>query len=89
MTIKVSTEGMVDILIKEFPGIQGIHRNNKTVVSLGDAGEGGKIDGEVAAEYWGLKNNGHYLHAKLARVIWEHGYYSEWYDPGTLLAVQN
>jgi hypothetical protein len=80
----------VAYLTKMFPGIIGIQdgyrwsgnqNSYRDSIHLGDAAEGGEIDGEAAADY-GMQ----YIHPKLEQELENLGYYADWYDAGTLIA---
>ena len=70
-----------------FPDIKGICKQGDYVVYLGNAAEGGKIDGLSAADYYGEFRGGYpWINEKLKEAIEGMGYLIEWYDPGTLIA---
>lgn len=77
-----------------FPGISGIRvapeLGGASTVLLGDAAEGGVIEGFPAAEYYPeleiFGQHSPWINPKLERFVERQGYVLEWYDPGTLLA---
>lgn len=81
-------EQKVEKLKKTFPGIQGIKlTENGRGVWLGDAAEGGEIDGIPAADYYGEFRGGYpWRSPKLEKACKEMGLFIEWDSPGTLSA---
>ena len=84
-------------LQKQFPGIKGICRGEdmgwvKGSILLGDAGEGGEIDGELAASYWAEDPSEEVyvlgIHKELDEFLKQCGMFAEWHDAGTLLAYR-
>jgi hypothetical protein len=89
-------------LQKKFPGITGIQDAEEwggsrygEAIHLGDAAEGGEIDGLPAADYYVEfpcsvydHDFGMGVHIKLATALDKMGYYTEWYDGGTIMAFQ-
>ena len=94
----MKTSTVIKKLKEKFPGIQGIKPgkewygdDNDNSIFLGDAAEGGTIDGVMPAADYNLctgsyKNFG--VHAKLDKALEKMGFYSEWYDCGTLFAYR-
>lgn len=80
---------VVNKLNKLFPDIRGIKVYKDTGIWLGDAAEGGTIDGSPAADYYGDFHGGYpWRHPKLERALDSMGYFIEWHDPGSLTAWQ-
>lgn len=86
-------------LIAKFPDIHGIKDGESWgspgSIHLGDAAEGGEINGLAAADYYNEFRSSVYeheygfnIHVELASFLDEHGYFCEWYDAGTLLAYE-
>ena len=88
-------------LEKAFPGISGIQDAEewagegtyKDAIHLGNAAEGGEIDGLPAADYYVEfpcsvydHDLGMGVHIKLAKFLDKCGYYTEWNDGGTIFA---
>ncbi len=95
MGVKTST--FVRRFKERFPDIEGVRvasdfGDGDGVVLLGNAAEGGVIDGLPGAEYYpDPEIFGTYypwINPKLERFLRFLGYRVEWYDPGTLLAVE-
>ena len=92
--MKTITEA-VAILQKQFPEIKGIKDGKEwdcaEAIHLGNAAEGGTINGMPAAdmnaptvfEECGYEYG---VHQKLAEALDDLGYFPEFYDAGTLLA---
>jgi hypothetical protein len=92
--MKTITEA-VATLIEKFPNIEGIKDGKEwdcaEAIHLGNAAEGGTIDGMPAADMNmpTVFEDGGYefgVHEKLAEALDDLGYFPEFYDPGTLLA---
>ncbi len=87
---------IIENLQKQFPNISGIKpgaewrgAEEDNSIFLGDAAEGGTVDGMMpAADYY--EHRGSYenfgIHKKLVDALDKLGYFAEWYDAGTLLA---
>ncbi len=78
-------------LKEAFPGIEGIEAREDSsghdTIHLGDAAEGGTIEGLPAADYWGeFRGSGQWINPKLEKFLERHSYWIEWYDAGTLTA---
>ena len=95
MTIEDKVWNAVETLRAKFPGINAIRprwefdgKEGADGLWLGDAAEGGHIDGEAAADYqrFGDDEWEFGVNPKLAEALEELGYYAEWYDCGTLMA---
>jgi len=79
-----------------FPGISDIQDGEawggderyKGSIHLGDAAEGGMIDGMPAADSYLDNNDTFGVHQDLATALDDMGYFAEWYDGGTLLAYK-
>jgi hypothetical protein len=96
--IKIKTA--VNKLQKQFPGIDHIMDASEwgdyqDAIHLGNAAEGGEIDGLPAADYYLEFNSATYdhefgfgVHIKLAKALDKLGFSTEWYDAGTLLAFR-
>ena len=70
-----------------FPNINGIRAQGENRVHLGNAAEGGEIDGLPAADYYGEFRGGFpWINEKLKEAVEGMGYLIEWHDPGTLIA---
>jgi len=76
-------EGVVKTLITAFPNIKGIRPDGENI-HLGDAAEGGTINGAPAADWY--TEFGYQVHPKLTKLLTELGYAIEWYDAGTIMA---
>lgn len=91
-------ENVLKRLQKQFPNINfsvpdgeawGAGKNS---VHLGDAAEGGTIDGMKACDYYAYEfdpDEKFYtfgVHNKLVKYLESLGYYAECYDPGTFIA---
>lgn len=78
-------------LKKQFPGISGIHYNQKEeYIFLGDAGEGGIIGEIPAADYYGEFRGGHpWVNPELENFLKDRNFGIEWFDSGTLVAFSN
>lgn len=90
----MSVKNTVEELQKNFPNIENIEsaksfsdRMSKGI-HLGDAGEGGTIDNEPAADYY-FEGWNFGINPKLENKLNELGYHAEWYDAGTLIAYEN
>lgn len=78
-------ERVVAKIKKAFPEIKGIHKQfDGKRIFLGNAAEGGTIDGMPAADYYA--EYGYSVHKKLTKLLSGLGYGIEWYDPGTIYA---
>jgi hypothetical protein len=93
MAVRINTA--VNRLSKQFQGIRGIQDGEfwgaPGAIHLGDAAEGGEIDGWPAADYHiNYENQGYEfgVHPKLVKALDKLGFFAEWYDPGTLLAYR-
>jgi hypothetical protein len=94
------TQKIVDKLSRKFRGIDGIQvlsdwsgdDDDLEHLHLGDAAEGGEIDGLPAAAYWNQDYEERVyvmkVHKKLRKELQKYGYYPEWHDSGTLLAYK-
>ena len=89
------TERVVKKLSRKFPKIDGIKvlsdwDNDPTSVVglfLGDAAEGGEIDGLPAADYYITDPDWEFgVNPRLTKELDKLGYYAEWHDAGTLMA---
>lgn len=77
-------------LQSQFPGIRNIHARDDRTIILGNAAEGGTIDGMDAALYYGEYGlDDMYIDPRLERAVKSYGYFTEWYDPGTLMAYKD
>ena len=87
----------IEKLQKAFPGIENIKDGEpwgagKNSIHLGDAAEGGTIDGLPAADSYAWEYDPAErtyilgIHRKLAGVLDDIGYFAEWYDAGTVIA---
>lgn len=90
-----NTERIIKKLQRKFPDISGMrvlsdwsgNPNDVNSIHLGDAAEGGEIDGLPAADYYISNPKWNFgVNPKLDRALKKLGYYSEWYDAGTLMA---
>ena len=89
---------LIKKLIEKFPDIHGIMDGEDwgaSGIHLGDAAEGGTVDGLPAADYYNEFNASVYdhefglnVHIKLAEFLDKYGYFTEWYDAGTILAYE-
>ena len=76
----------VEKIKARFEGIYGIRLDSNGIL-LGDAADGGEIDGLPAADYYGEFRRGYpWVNPKLEQFLDKLGYMIEWYDPGTLVA---
>jgi hypothetical protein len=74
----------------KFPDIEGIHAVDEKTVHLGNAAEGGMIDGLPGADYYGEFQGGSpWVNPKLRNATEKIDYWIEWQDPGTLHAYYN
>ena len=97
---KKKVSEVVAILKKAFPDIAGIKDASEwgtygedTAIHLGNAAEGGEIDGYPACDYY-VEDIGEEVyvmgvHFELHRLLTKHGFYVESYDPGTYLAFRS
>ena len=96
----MATASVHDMIIKietTFPSIRGVRDGEEwgappQSIHLGNVAEGGEIDGLPAADIyasdWDPKGI-HYqlgIHVKLEALLNKHGWHTEWYDGGTVLA---
>jgi len=83
----ISATVVVKRLNRLFPDIDGIKPYKTNGIWLGNAAEGGTIDGLAAADYYGEYRGGYpWVNPKLEEVLGKSGYFIEWYDPGSLTA---
>jgi len=91
-TKTVRPERAIEKLQQQFPDIKGIQDGERWgagrgSLHLGDAAEGGLIDGQPAASYYGpLPGWDTHTNPKLEAALNQLGYYTEWWDAGTLVA---
>ena len=85
MTIQQNAEKAAERLQELFPTIQGIHVENAKI-HLGNAAEGGLINEEPAADYYGYTRTYPWINQQLVEAVEEMGWRIEWHDPGTLFA---
>lgn len=93
---------IIEALKEEFPGISGICDASEwsgkyepgEVIHLGDAAEGGEIDGLPACDYDAYFHDPQEevyilgVHKALAAFLEQYGYFVECYDAGTYLAFE-
>jgi len=80
-----SKKAVIEVLKKEFPGIEGIRvSDDGEGILLGNAAEGGQVDGDYAAVYG--YDGPPYVNQKLKDEIDKLGYWTEWRDAGSLMA---
>jgi len=90
--MSVKAETLVKRLESRFSGITGIYASRPDEVFLGDAAEGGTIDGLPACDYYAYDrdpNEDFYVlgvHRKLAELVENAGWFVECADPGTYYA---
>jgi len=95
--VKFNVRRKAERLAVRFPGIEGIKpaadwlgEPGSTAIHLGNAAEGGEIDGVSAADYYAEDPRERIyvfgVHRKLVDALEALGYSAEWYDGGTLLA---
>ena len=100
MTKTKSVAAAVKVLQKKFPAISGIKAGEEwggsdydRAIFLGNAAEGGEIEGIPAAEYYAyptmdpqekIWEGG--IHRELIKALEDIGYFAEWNDPGTIFA---
>lgn len=79
-------EKKAESLKKAFPNIKGIrYDKEEEAIRLGDAAEGGEIDGDVAASY----HDDQYVNSKLKKKLKDLKLHMEWYDAGTIFAYDD
>jgi len=93
----MKTTTAIKTLQKMFPDIHGIKAGSEwsgkdeDSIFLGDAAEGGEIEGMYAADYnvgWQGDYKSFGVHTKLNDALTEMGFFAEWYDSGTLIAYR-
>jgi len=85
MKLNGKAENVIRKLKSAFPKIKGIRPDGENI-HLGNAAEGGTIDGAPAADWW--TEFGYQVHPKLTKLLTKLGYAIEWYDSGTIVAFK-